>query len=77
MLGLLLMRFDGTITLGDIGVIITFVIATSAAYNRISVDIAELRKDVALVIEWYKNCTRGDCPMAKEVRDIRRSAEGD
>ena len=72
MLGLLLMRFDGTITLGDLGVIVTFIVATFSAYNRLSIAIAELRKDVAMVVNWYENCTKGDCPVAKEVRLQRK-----
>ena len=69
MIGLLMFKFDGTITLGDLSVILTFIISVFGVYNRLSIQISEIKSDLAMIKRWWENCTEGNCPMVKEIRE--------
>ena len=64
------MRFSGIITPGDILIAISVLVSVLGAYNRLSIQIAEIKKDLANASEWYKNCIQGKCPLRDEVKDL-------
>ena len=68
-----MMKLDGTITVGDLGVMLSLLISVFAAYNRLSISIAEIKAEVEIIKGWYDRCMNGNClQQIRERREIGR-----
>ena len=61
--------FDGKLTAGDLLLCISLLVSVLGAYSRLSDRLTKIETNQDLIIEWFKNCTKGDCPMIREIRD--------
>ena len=59
-----------TVTAGELLQIISFIITMFAVYNRISIEIAEIKTELSSIKRWWETCTEGNCPMAKELKEL-------
>lgn len=71
-IGTLILAFiswDGKVTAGDMIMGASFLISAFVAWNRLSIKIAQMETKLDQVIQWWQTCSKGDCPMLKQVKE--------
>ena len=66
------MELKWTITAGELLQIVSFVVAIFAIYNRLSIEIAEIKTELGHVKKWWETCSNGDCPLARQVQVLSK-----
>jgi hypothetical protein len=61
--------FEGRLTAGDILLCISLLISVFGAYAGLGNRLTKIEASQDLILEWFKTCTKGDCPMIKEIKD--------
>jgi len=59
-------QWDGTITAGSLLTCITLLISVFAAYNRITIELRELRTKVDMIYNWWVSQNEANLQVAKK-----------